>query len=82
MVGRLLLAALGLATIAAGHIVRRRKHLQRANVSLLDDVLVPDAHCGVYLPRSQAIVKRINGVELFFCSKECAKQYQAAKESN
>jgi len=37
--------------------------------------MVKDPHCGVYLPRSEAVVKKISGETRHFCSQECSDNF-------
>jgi hypothetical protein len=40
--------------------------------------MVKCAHCSTYFPVSIAIEKNIRGKRLYFCSKECLKDYKDA----
>ncbi len=37
--------------------------------------MVRDPQCGVYLPLSNALKRRIKGEILYFCSRECEEAY-------
>lgn len=37
--------------------------------------MVRDPQCGVYLPLSNALKRRIRGENVYFCSKECEVSY-------
>ncbi|MCD6320359.1 MAG: hypothetical protein J7M03_06730 [Candidatus Desulfofervidaceae bacterium] len=41
----------------------------------IEDELVKDPMCGIYIPKSKAIKARVNGQIHYFCSKECKKSY-------
>jgi YHS domain-containing protein len=41
------------------------------------DEMVQDPACRTYIPRREAIRKVIRGQEVFFCSKECAQEFEA-----
>lgn len=41
----------------------------------IQDELVKDPMCGIYIPKSKAIKAKINGQTYYFCSKECKKSY-------
>ena len=37
--------------------------------------MVRDPQCGVYLPLSTALKKRLRGETVYFCSRECEEKY-------
>jgi uncharacterized protein len=37
--------------------------------------MVRDPQCGVYLPLSSALKRRVRGEAAYFCSKECEEKY-------
>jgi YHS domain-containing protein len=37
--------------------------------------MVKDPQCGVYMPRSAAVVKKIDGETHHFCSQECLEKF-------
>jgi YHS domain-containing protein len=37
--------------------------------------MVRDPQCGVYLPLSNALKRRIKGETVYFCSRECEEEY-------
>lgn len=37
--------------------------------------MVKDPNCGTYVPQSEALRKKVVGVEQFFCSDKCAEEY-------
>jgi len=41
----------------------------------IEDELVKDPMCNIYVPKSKAIKAKINGQIHYFCSKECKKNY-------
>ena len=41
--------------------------------------MVRDPRCGVYLPESEAVKRRIGGETVFFCSRKCEKEYRKEK---
>ncbi|MBU2488561.1 MAG: hypothetical protein KKA60_04135 [Proteobacteria bacterium] len=42
----------------------------------IDDVMVKDPQCQVYIPMRQAISARVGGETLYFCSESCRDQYR------
>ena len=38
--------------------------------------MVRDPQCGVYIPHSIALKRRVRGETVFFCSRECAEKYR------
>ena len=44
------------------------------------DEMVQDPVCKTYIPRQEAIKKRIEGKDHFFCSEECASKFQESPE--
>ena len=51
----------------------------RENGGVIDE-MVQDPVCKTYIPRREAVRKRIDGKDIFFCSKACASKYQSRKE--
>ena len=41
--------------------------------------MVRDPQCGVYVPVSSALKKKIKGEEVYFCSRECGEEYGKTK---
>ncbi|MFO7570639.1 MAG: hypothetical protein R6W75_12655 [Smithellaceae bacterium] len=42
---------------------------------LKGEELVQDPFCKIYVPKSQAMVREINGKMCHFCSRECLEKY-------
>lgn len=40
------------------------------------DEMVQDPNCGTYIPRSDAVRRRLRGQDLYFCSDTCADEYK------
>ena len=49
-----------------------------ANGEVIDE-MVQDPQCGTYLPRQEAVRRRIAGEDHYFCSEKCAKEYEKAR---
>ncbi|MBW2061241.1 MAG: YHS domain-containing protein [Deltaproteobacteria bacterium] len=45
-----------------------------------NDLLVQDPHCGVYLPRSEAVANTVNGQTFYFCSEDCKEEFLKAQK--
>ncbi|MBI3328576.1 MAG: YHS domain-containing protein [Nitrospinae bacterium] len=61
-------------------LLRRYRRPRRANAeagSAVTHELVQDPNCHTYLPRSQAIRRKIQGHEYFFCSPACLDTFRA-----
>ena len=43
--------------------------------------LVQDPHCKTYVPRRLAIRKRVEGRDLYFCTKECMTMYLEGRKA-
>jgi uncharacterized protein len=41
------------------------------------DEMVQDPNCGTYVPRNDAVRRRLHGQDLYFCSETCAEEYTA-----
>ncbi len=46
----------------------------------IDDEMVQDPQCGIYVPRRDAIGARVGGQNLYFCSETCKNRYIDAVE--
>ncbi len=44
--------------------------------------MVQDPQCGVYIPKSRALLANRRGKQLFFCSEECKKKYLSSDREN
>ena len=42
------------------------------------DEMVQDPQCGTYIPRQEAVRRRIAGEEHYLCSEKCASDYEKA----
>ncbi len=45
----------------------------------IDDVMVKDPYCGVYLPKKDGVRFKDKGKELFFCSEKCRVNFLREK---
>ena len=54
------------------------KPLQMKNKEAADETeeMVKDPECGIYIPKKDALVKKIKGERNSFCSDECYKKYK------
>ncbi len=74
---RLLLYAIiiwGVYQVVKGYLKSKEKK-QARNPWQIEDELVQDPMCGVYIPKSKAIKTKIKGKYYYFCSKDCKKEY-------
>ena len=42
----------------------------------VDDIMVKDPACGIYLPESDAIKAKIKGEVHYFCSEQCIEKFK------
>ncbi|TNF46097.1 YHS domain-containing protein [bacterium] len=47
----------------------------RGNRTAGGEEMVKDPQCGVYMPRSAAVKKKIDGETHYFCSQECSEKF-------
>ncbi|MBW1799703.1 MAG: YHS domain-containing protein [Deltaproteobacteria bacterium] len=52
---------------------------KRENGGMIDE-MVQDPVCGTFVLRRKSISRTIDGETYFFCSDECASQFEAQKE--
>ncbi|MBN1881458.1 MAG: hypothetical protein JW885_04725 [Deltaproteobacteria bacterium] len=52
------------------------KPVMGADGRAVNDVMVQDPSCGVYLPKNDAIRARINGETHYFCSDACIQRFK------
>ena len=45
----------------------------------IDDIMIKDPCCGVYFPKRNGIHAKVDGKDLYFCSKECKEKFIASK---
>jgi uncharacterized protein len=43
----------------------------------IDDVMIKDPFCEAYFPKRDAVKLKLEGQDLYFCSKECRDKYLA-----
>jgi len=41
----------------------------------MDNVMIKDPFCEIYFPKKDGVHLRINGKDLYFCSKECRDKF-------
>jgi uncharacterized protein len=51
------------------------KKTKGSDYEKIDDIMVLDPCCKVYIPKNEAIVSKFKGEKIYFCSKECKKQF-------
>lgn len=56
----------------------RPAHRRGGDGEVIDE-MVQDPQCGTYLPRQEAVRRRIAGEEYYFCSEKCASEYENAR---
>lgn len=61
--------------VIAAWTVGIRSRVRRAGSGERRDAMVLDPVCSTYLPQSRAVVRRVEGADVYFCSKACAEQY-------
>jgi len=54
-----------------------KKEIQRGPNGRVIDEMVQDPVCKTYIPRREAIKKRIGGEDHYFCSEECASRFES-----
>ena len=59
--------------------VQKRGEFKDENGDVIDD-MVQDPECHVYVPRKEAIRRRVNGIDEFFCSDKCAEKFENARK--
>jgi uncharacterized protein len=58
---------------------RRLRATERWAPTAVTQEMVRDPVCHLYLPRSEALRRRIRGQELFFCSPGCLDKFLASR---
>ncbi len=43
----------------------------------IDDVMIKDPYCEVYFPKRNGVHLKVDGKDLYFCSKKCKDKYLA-----
>lgn len=47
----------------------------------IDDIMVQDPSCQVYIPRREALHVKHKGRDIYFCSEECKEQFLTANHT-
>ena len=50
------------------------------SVQKIDDIMIKDPFCGAYFPKREGIHGRFEGIDLYFCCKECRDKYRLTHE--
>ena len=56
-----------------------RKPVSNETAGEIDDIMIKDPFCEVYFPRRNSVHLKVDGKDLFFCSKECRDSFVAAR---
>lgn len=46
----------------------------------IDDIMVKDPVCNVYIPKRNAVAIDVDGKRLYFCSEKCKNEYLKTKK--
>lgn len=52
-----------------------RKPVSGKRAGEIDDVMVKDPYCNVYFTKKDGLHLKIDGKDLYFCSKECRDKF-------
>jgi uncharacterized protein len=52
-----------------------KKEVFDTTAGQIDDIMIKDPYCEIYFPRKDGVHLRINGKDLYFCSKECRDKF-------
>ena len=44
----------------------------------IDDDMVKDPHCGVYVAKKDGVALRLQGQDIYFCSEACREKFLSA----
>jgi YHS domain-containing protein len=75
MRGLLFLAIVALVVVTLWPLLRGRLGSRPPREVVRRDELVKDPVCQIYVVRSRAVRREIDGVPTYFCSAECAQRY-------
>ncbi len=60
----------------------RRKSIPEDRSQIGSKEMVKDPQCNTYIPKDEAISRRIRGQSYYFCSKECAQRFKERKSAS
>jgi YHS domain-containing protein len=75
--GLVVLAVLLISALASSARSRRR-----SGSGQLDEVMVLDPVCSMYLPKAKAVARRTGDGTVYFCSEACADRYEAQRRES
>ena len=52
-----------------------KKAVFKEKVGEIDDVMVKDPYCNVYFAKKDGVHLKINGEDIYFCSRECKDKF-------
>jgi YHS domain-containing protein len=55
---------------------RQAYHREDPRTRIMGDEMVQDPECHTYVLKDRAVVRRIRGANTYFCSDDCARQYE------
>ena len=58
-----------------GHAAQTRMGSGVKQRTEIDDLMVKDPHCQIYIPKREAVLVEQNGERLYFCSDKCRDAY-------
>jgi YHS domain-containing protein len=54
-------------------------HREDPRTRIMGDEMVQDPECRTYVLKDRAVVRRIRGSSIYFCSEACARRYEEKK---
>jgi len=52
-----------------------KKPAVNTTAAQMDDIMIKDPFCEIYFPKKDGVHLRINGKDLYFCSKDCRDKF-------
>ena len=59
----------------------RAYHGESRRARLKGEEMVLDPECRTYVVKDRAVIRRISGIDTFFCSESCAGRYEKKNRS-
>jgi len=69
--------------IGGPRLERSREGGKQKKKERIEDEMVKDPQCGVYVPKREAVTAKVGGEKIYFCSEDCKEAFlETQRRSN
>ncbi|MBI4773121.1 MAG: YHS domain-containing protein [Deltaproteobacteria bacterium] len=70
------------AVMSGPRLERSREVGKQKRKERIEDEMVKDPQCGVYLPKREAVTAKVGGKKIYFCSEDCKETFLDAQRTS